>query len=71
MAQQFGSHMKFCATCNYWVGQRETDTFGSYSKVQDFNAKAKCMCPNGPWRNQPRGPMSGCSCYERWAVLRR
>ncbi|MBR2295849.1 MAG: hypothetical protein IKA43_00405 [Clostridia bacterium] len=69
--QQFGSFMKFCATCNFWMGQRETDYNGTYSRVQDVNARAKCMCQSGPWRNQLRGPMAFCNSYEKWSVLRK
>ena len=71
MAQKYGSFMKFCATCNFWTGQRETDYFGTYSQVEDVNKRAKCMCHTGPWRNQERGPMAFCNSYEKWSILKK
>ena len=70
MSQKLASFMKYCATCNYWMGPRTTDYFGYYSEIPDTNTRAKCMCPHGPWRNQERSAIVSCPAYEKWSVLK-
>ena len=70
MGRQYSPYMKFCATCAYWLGVRDTDHFGNYAIIDDQYKKYRCMCPNGPWKNQERDPNGVCNYYLKWPVLR-
>lgn len=67
----YSNFFKNCATCAYWCGSRETDYFGSQVKIQDDNAKGKCMAPFGQgWRGQDRTASMACNGFKKWEVLR-
>ena len=67
----YSNFFKNCATCAYWCGSRETDYFGTNVKIQDDNAKGKCMAPLGKgWRGQDRTASMTCNGFKKWDVLR-
>ena len=71
MKRTISSFNKFCATCAYWTGPRTVENMGIFVETQDDNAKGKCMAPFGTgWRLQDRTPLSTCSGYKKWEVLR-
>ena len=70
MARQCNSSMKFCATCAFWMGARETDSFGTYAKVESDMTKGKCMCPTGGFKMQERQALASCTSFKKWSVLR-
>ena len=45
--------------------------FGTNVKIQDDNAKSKCMAPFGTgWRGQDRTASMTCNGFKKWEVLR-
>ena len=70
MSQQYPASWKQCATCAYWTGNRETNIFGEWAKVDSPMAKGKCMCQKSGWRNQDKQANSSCASFQKWAVLK-
>ena len=70
MSQQYPANWKHCATCAYWTGNRESNIFGEYSKVDSPMAKGKCMCRGSGWTNQDRQASSSCQSFQKWTVLK-
>lgn len=68
MADYAGTN-KLCATCVYWVAQRDVDILGS--RVTNCAAQGRCAIPQGSLRNFQR-PANACACfdYAKWPVLR-
>lgn len=69
MSQRYPSSWKNCATCVYWVADRDVDTVGSYAIVDSTRQKGKCMCRHSGWRRMEREAQYGCPDYEKWPVL--
>ena len=67
MAQDYSGNLKLCATCAYWVGQRDCDTFRTW--VKNCSNEGRCALPNGPIRTTPANK---CAClnWEKWSVLK-
>ncbi len=65
----FGSSNKLCATCVYWMGQRQSDFTGN--SVSNCDGPGKCAVPNGPYKNATRtGNTCACSEWQKWPVLK-
>ena len=63
-------HSKLCATCEYWMGTRQPNTYGSAVVLPEQSVKGKCWCLNGPHARADRYSNSTtCSRYKKWAVL--
>lgn len=62
------SMFKNCATCVFWVGPRDVDTFATNVIVESRQTEGKCMCRQG-WYRQQRKATDNCSSYEKWKVL--
>ena len=71
MSQQYPSSWKQCATCAFWCGARETDSWGSRVTVASCSVVGKCAIPSGGWKGQNR-QASGNACrdYQKWPVLK-
>ena len=70
MSQQYPASWKYCSTCVYWGGARETDRFGQRVTVESSSAKGKCMCrTSGGW-NRDKQACANCSSYQKWPVLK-
>ncbi len=67
---QFTKNFKNCATCNYWGGTRQVDTFGSRVTVGSSSVKGKCLLQGGPWKGQERTASSTCNKWTAWAALK-
>lgn len=68
MADYPGSY-RICATCAYWVAQRDADYYGA--RVTCCADKGRCAVHQGPYRNQQRGAnMSACDKHLKWPVLK-
>lgn len=70
MAQQYPSSWKQCATCAYWMGARESDTFGQRVTVANSGTQGTCAIPRGGWKGQPRQASGICSDWQKWPVLK-
>ena len=69
MSQQYPSNWKNCATCVFWTGYRDVDTFGNYIKVDSAQTKGKCMCRGSGWCRTERTAGSTCNSHLKWPVL--
>ena len=66
---EFSGHQKICATCVYWIAQRDTDF--SNSRVKDCANEGRCAIPQGSYRHMRRIAFAcACSDYQKWPVLR-
>lgn len=71
MEYQMSGNSKLCATCEYWVGSRQPNTFGSTVILEDQSIKGKCFCLNGPHaRTERLSNSTSCFCYKKWATLK-
>ena len=70
MAQQYPSSWKNCATCAYWSGPRETDYWGSWSKVENPSVGHKCIIPRGGWKGHQMQASSSCRDWMKWPALK-
>ena len=68
---QMSGFSKLCGTCNYWVGPRQPNYFGSHVELQNQSVKGKCFCYGGPhMRVDKLSNSCACSRYEKWTVLK-
>ena len=66
---EYGGTQKLCATCVYWIAQRDVDILGS--RVINCAAQGRCAIPQGPHRNCQKPANSyGCFDHQKWPVLR-
>ena len=70
MANSYSGTWKNCATCTYWMGNRETDRFGQRVILPTVSEKGKCGIPRGPWRGQTKICSTQCSSWQKWPVLK-
>ena len=71
MEYKMGGHSKLCATCEYWIGPRQPNEYGSTVILPEQSIKGKCWCLNGPHAHGERYSNSTtCFCYKKWAVLK-
>lgn len=71
MSYQMSGTQKLCATCVYWIGQREPNFYGNAVILENQSVKGKCWCLSGPFARAERSSnMGACSKYEKWPVLR-
>ena len=71
MEYKMGGHSKLCATCEFWVGPRQPDTFGGMVILPEQSVYGKCWCLNGPHARADRlSNFTTCSCYKKWGMLR-
>lgn len=70
MSQQYPHGFTVCATCAYWAGEREPDTFGQRVTVESSMARGKCMCRGSGWTHTEKQACAHCSSYEKWPVLK-
>ena len=71
MEYQMGGHSKLCGTCEYWMGARQPNTFGSSVILADQSVSGKCWCLNGPHARSERfSNTTTCFSYKKWSVLK-
>lgn len=71
MEYQMAGHSKLCGTCEYWVGSRQPNTFGSAVILDGQSVNGKCFCLNGPHARGDRlSNSTTCNCYKKWAALK-
>ena len=71
MEYKMGGHSKLCATCEYWIGPRQPNEYGSTVILREQSIKGKCWCLNGPHaRGERYSNSTTCFCYKKWAVLK-
>lgn len=71
MEYKMSSGQKLCGTCEYWVGSRQPDFYGSASVLPEQSTNGKCWCLNSPLARGDRfSNNSGCFCYKKWSALK-
>lgn len=71
MEYQMNGNSKLCATCDYWVGTRQPNSFGTMVILEDQCVRGKCWCLKGPHaRGERFSNYTSCFCYEKWKVLK-
>ena len=71
MEYSMSGFSKLCATCEFWVGPRQPDTYGMAVILPAQSVPGKCWCLNGPHaRATAQSNQTTCGCYQKWAVLR-
>ena len=68
MAEKVPSNWKRCATCVYWTGPREVDTFGNYVTTASGSTEGRCMCRSGSYRVSKCANYV-CMAYVKWPAL--
>lgn len=71
MAQTYSKIFKNCATCDYWGGNRDVDTFGQRVTVDSAASKGKCLLQGGPWKGQMRQASATCSKWKLWDAMKK
>lgn len=71
MAQDYPKTFKNCATCNYWGGSRQADSFGNKVTVSSSSSKGKCFCQGSPWKGSDKQAKETCSKREHWGALKK
>ena len=69
MSQQIPFHFRMCATCTYWAGCRELDTFGTFSIIEDGQPFGRCMNPESGWYKGSSMAQNCCTKYEKWPAM--
>lgn len=68
---QINGQNKLCATCEYWLGPRQPNFYGTAVILESQAVKGKCWCLNGPHPRADRySNFSFCFCYKKWSALR-
>ena len=71
MSYPMSSFSKLCGTCEFWIGPRNPNFFGTHVELDSQSVKGKCWCLNGPHpRTERYSNSTTCSCYKKWAVLK-
>ena len=71
MEYQMERNRKLCGTCEYWVGPRQPNMYGTSVILPDQSIIGKCWCLNGPHaRGERYSNYTTCFCYKKWSVLK-
>ena len=67
MEKEYAASLKLCATCAYWLGQRDINIYGTM--VLKCREEGRCAVPHGPIRITPANK---CACFDwkKWTVLK-
>lgn len=60
------SQIKYCGTCQYWTGARDTDAF---MKMVTFDASVKAKCI-GTFKSTLFTGDNTCGGHSKWGVLK-
>ena len=72
MSYQMPGHSQLCGTCEFWVGEREPNFYGSAVVLPDQSTRGKCFCLSGPHQRADRySNNSTCGCYRKWLLIQR
>lgn len=71
MEYQMSGYQKLCGTCEFWMGPRQPNFYGSHVVLPDQSVYGKCWCLEGPFKRCDRlSNMSVCQYYKKWSVLK-
>jgi len=61
---------KKCASCAFWVGNREVDISGLFVNLPSAMDQGKCVIPKGPFRGIQTNVNQHCNSWQKWPALR-
>ena len=67
--KEYPSHIKCCATCQFWAGAREARK-GTSGVIVDPMTKGKCGAGTFPSYTQPAATYTGCMKYKKWDAMK-
>jgi len=67
MSANFTKKQKYCATCEYWQGERKTDSPRVYSVLQTGSVQGKCIEKK---ITTPGASNSSCNKWVAWGILK-
>jgi hypothetical protein len=71
MSYQYHANNQCCATCNYWAGPRQVDTFNSKSIVDRDTSSGRCVAPAGVgYRGSDKNANHSCNGWSLWGAIR-
>ena len=62
--------VKWCATCQYWQGERVLSKDGKKVEYKSSNTKGTCTNFKSPYNNKPVSPIQSCGQWAKWSVIR-
>lgn len=71
MSQKYPGSWDNCATCAYWLGERDVDSFAQWVTVDSSMERGKCMCRRSGWMRMEKCASMSCQQYEKWPVLKQ
>ncbi len=61
---------KCCATCTFWGGPREQNSFQNGVTCAKSNVEGVCSNPRAQQKNKPmQADYGSCTKYDKWSVL--
>ena len=69
MMPQYPTTFQICATCDYWGGQRKTDTFGRFTEC-DKTAKGNCYFQGHIYAKTNQDNSGRCNHWKKWCALK-
>lgn len=71
MPQQYPSHIKACATCNYWGGSRKAMQWGDYVELESPMDTGPCYSGDSGWKGSSDvQACSECRYWQKWPALK-
>lgn len=71
MEYQMNGISKLCGTCEYWVGPRQPNIYGTFVILENQSVSGKCWCLNCPYaRSSKLSNTCSCNYYKKWSVLK-
>ena len=71
MEYPMGGNSKLCGTCDYWLGSRQPNFYGTHVVLASQCVNGKCGCLSGiRARMDTFSNTTACNCYKKWAALK-
>ena len=69
---EYFTNNRVCATCSFWSGPRNIDSFNSKSIVNSGNTQGKCVAPPGVgYRGSDMRAANSCNGWSLWSAIRK
>ena len=68
---RMGGNQSLCATCEFWVGPRQPDYFGSAVILPEQSIYGQCFCLESSMaRAQRLSNTCACRHYKKWSLIK-
>lgn len=71
MSQKYPASWNNCATCSYWLGERNVDSFVQNVEVSSSSERGKCLCKRSGWFRTEKQASMSCQSYDKWQPLKQ